>query len=150
MNARIRAPRVTPPWQPADYELEAEAIGVALLGWPLPEWLESRDFFSGQLRAVFQAVQALGSTANLPTVYAYLRDVRSGPYEPPAMSSAELFAIMDETDHALSMGWAVEFERLRELSDQRALLEAMAKAQALLEHGGGMAEAREILQGVVG
>jgi hypothetical protein len=151
VNARIQAPSVKPPWQPCDYELEAEAIGVALLGYPLPDWLEPRDFHSGQLRAVFRAVSALGERACLPAVNAYLRDVASGPFEPAAMSAVELATIMQETDWSLRQGWAVDFERLRELADQRALLAAMAKVELMFEHeGGGVREAREMLKGAMG
>jgi hypothetical protein len=151
MNARLPTPQVKPPWQPADYELEAEAIGVALLGYPLPPWLEPRDFHSGQLRAVFRAVEALGSEACLPSVNAYLRDVASGPFEPAAMSAVELATIMQETDWSLRQGWVVDFERLRELADQRALLEAMAKVAIMFEcEGGGVREAKTLLKGAIG
>lgn len=150
MNARVRTPRIVPPFQPCDYELEGEAIGLALLGYPLPDWLEPRDFHGGALRACYEAVLALGSQACLPTVYAYLRDVASGPYSPPALSSVELYELMDAADHSLCMGWCVDFPRLRELSDQRRLLEAVTRVQILFEHEGTMDEARVILKGAMG
>lgn len=150
MNARVSVPRSLPPFVPCDYELEGEAIGVALLGYPLPDWLESSDFHGGPLRAAFEAVQALGSGACLPSVYAYLRDVASGPHSPPVLSSVELYELMDSADHAMRMGWCVDFARLRELRDQRRILEACARVQILLEHEGSAGEAKAILKEAMG
>ena len=150
MNARVSTPRTVPPLQPSDFELEGDAIGIALLGYPLPDWLEPGDFLSGKLRAAFEAYLALGGAANLPTIYAYLRDVASGPYSPPAMSAADLYTLMDEADHAMTMGWAVDFGRLRELRRQRELLEVIAKIQIGFRLGGlDWSEAKGMLEVVL-
>lgn len=137
-----------PPW---DDELERHTLGLALLGYPLPDELEREDFFAGPHRRVFDAIQELGPTASLPTVNAYMRDVQSLPAAPQAVSSVELFEMMSEADHALTMGWPkFEPERLRELRRRRDLLEAMAKVRVGLHLDRMDArEALEMLRGAV-
>ncbi len=162
MNARIKVPVVA--FIPSDFELERDAIGLALLGYPLPDDLQRDDFFASQHRIVFDAIRELGNAANLATVYAYLRDVKAQPYHQPryerdatglrrsgapAMSSVELFEMMDAADHAVTMGWAVDFPRLTELRRRRELLAAMRRATVLLEHDGDWCEAAEILKGAM-
>lgn len=116
-----------PPW---DDELERYTLGTALLGYPLPPELEREDFFAGPHRLVFDAIEACGSGASLPTVNAFMRDVQSAPTRPQAVSSVELYAMMAEADYALRQGWPkYEPERLRELRRRRDLLEAMARAR---------------------
>ncbi len=162
MSARLPAP---PPWQPADYELEQNALGVALFGYPLPPHLERADFFGGPHRLVFDAVQALGAGANLATVYAYLRDVLAAPVQQPrygldvtglrkttgpVVTSVELVRWMDAADHAMRSGWAVDFDRLRELRRQRKLLEVIAKIQIGFRLGGlDWSEAKGMLEVVL-
>lgn len=142
MNARISVPPVAVPHQPHDVELEAEVIGVALLGYPLPDWLQADDFFSGTMRTLFRAARELGDAASLPAMAALLRDQghlytagagvdRHSSY---LISSVELVAMMQQAEFALERGWAVDFAKLRELRNQRRLLEAMRRVEIAFEH----------------
>ena len=136
---------------PHDIALEREALGVALLGYPLPHWLNRGDFYCGAHPFIFEAVEALGAGANLATVNAYLRDVQSGPWDKPVASALELYAMFDEADHAMRMGWAVDFPRLRELALQRRLLEAVRRVEIGFEEGGlNWGEACEMLEAHAG
>jgi hypothetical protein len=155
VNARLKTPRVD--FAPNDFELERDALGVALLGYPLPDWLCRDDFYGPLHRAIFDAARELGSTASLPTIAALLREqgklLHLAPdrwSEPGRISSAELFEMMDAADHAMRMGWAVDFPRLVELRRQRELLDAMARARIGLEHGAlDWCEASEMLKGAM-
>jgi hypothetical protein len=64
-------------------------------------------------------------------------------------SKASCSEIMDAADHAMRMGWAVDFPRLVELRRQRELLAAMTRARVLLECDGTVSEASEILRGAI-
>jgi hypothetical protein len=129
---------------PRDQELEELALGVALLGYPLPDWL-SRFDFTGANALIFQAARELGGKASLPTVAALMRDqgtmFRAGldgadrHSRPGMLSSLDLVAMLEHADWVMSMGWAVDFERLRELGKQRRLVECMQRAIIKLRHG---------------
>lgn len=162
MNARLPAPRgicTAKLFYPCDEPLEREALGVALLGYPLPDWMAPEHFFLAQHRLVFSAVQELGTGASLPSVAALLRDrgelFQKGlhgqdRHASARLSSVDLFGMMNEAQHTMAMGWAVEFEHLRELSDRRRLLEAARRAVVVLEGDGTAEAAREILKGAMG
>lgn len=155
MNARLPIPP-EPEYDASDFELEADAIGIALLGYPIPDWLEEGDFASPLMRQVFRAARELGDAASLPTIAALLRDQgklyrrdlhgQDRHSNSGVLSSVDLFLMMDEAEHAMRMGWACEFGRLRELAQQRKLLAAMKRVAIVLKHGGEMAEARELLK----
>lgn len=141
MNARISVPPAAVPRQPWDEELECAALGLALLGYPVPEWLDASDFFAETHRYVFRAVRELGDAASLPTVAALLRDQgrlahrRATPhYADDALHSAHLALWCSEAQFAMDMGWAVDFAKLRELRNQRRLLEAMRRVEIAFEH----------------
>lgn len=126
MNARIKAPRVVerapviPPW---DAELERNCLGLALLGGKVPAWLAPEHFFALEHRRIYEAVQAVGG--HVAKVNAYLREMNAATIVQPTY----LAECCLEADHALGMGWAIEWERLRELANQRALLDAMARVE---------------------
>jgi hypothetical protein len=162
MNARIEPLRARPLLPPHDLELEKNALGVALLGYPLPDWLEERDFWAGPHRFIFRHIRELGDKANLPTVAALIRDRqasgeryvvsggelirRDACFLPEVVTSVELYRLMEEANWAMQMGWAVDFERLRELADRRALQEAAERALIVLDHGGTAEAARAELR----
>jgi len=138
MNARIEAPAML--IAPNDLELEENALGIALLGYPLPDWLEREDFWAGQHQHIFDAVRELGDRANLPSVASLLReqgylaqyDTTPSFAVGRALHSCDLVRIMDGADFAMRMGWGVEFERLRELRLRRGLLDAMRRVEIQL------------------
>lgn len=152
MNARIEPLRSRPILPPHDLELEENALGVALLGYPLPDWLREDHFWASQHRFIFRHIRELGDKANLPTVAALIRDRGKveRPYSPNPVTSAELYRLMAEAQWAMDMGWAVEFERLRELADRRALQQAAERALIVLDHGGTAEAARDELKGAMG
>jgi replicative DNA helicase len=147
MNARLKPPRARL-LPPHDLEIEENTIGVALLGYPLPDWLEERHFWASQHRFIFHHIQELGDKANLPSVAALIRDRGKveRPYSPNPVTSVELVKMMDGAEFALRMGWAVEFERLQELAERRELQAAAERALIVLGQGGSAAEAREMLK----
>ena len=155
MNARISTPAIPLPSEdPRDLELEENALGLALLGYPLPNWLEPRDFWADQHRNIFAAIQELGDKAALPSVASLLRSQgKLAQYDATPLEvtgwlhSAHLVAMMEGADHAMRMGWAVDFGRLRELSDRRRLLDAMRRVAIGFKHDSmDCAEARELLK----
>lgn len=155
MNARVSTPRVVPPNLPRDLQLERETLGVALLGYPLPDWLEPRDFFASHHQLILRAIRDLGASASLPAVASLLREQgwlytrAHGPdrhSKPGMLSSVDLAVMLEDANHTLTMGWAVEMERLRELADQRRILEACTRVQILLSHEGTAEAARVMLK----
>lgn len=135
MNARLKAPRVierspvVPPW---DAELERHVLGLAMLAYPMPAWLEPRHFFALQHQRIYEAVQDVGGC--LPKVNVWLREA-AAKWSPAVAGPAELAEMCLEADYAQRMGWAADFERLRELANQRALLESMARVEVRMRHG---------------
>jgi replicative DNA helicase len=152
MNARIEHRLSRPLLPPHDLELEENALGVALLGYPLPDWLEERHFWASQHRFILRHIRELGDKANLPTVAALIRDRGKvdRPHSPNPVTSAELVRMMTEARWAMDMGWAVDWERLRELADRRALQQAAERALIVLDHGGTAEAARSELNGAMG
>jgi hypothetical protein len=163
MNATLTQPLSEPQldYVPHDLQLERDAIGVALLGYPLPPWVSEHDFHAQQHRTVFRAVSELGAGACLPTVAALLRSqgrlytLAHGPDRHSVayrlLSSVELHEMMDGADHTMRMGWPVDFDRLRELARQRRLFEAMRRAAIKLRaEACGFAEALDELRNCEG
>jgi hypothetical protein len=153
VNARIKTPRTPVVFAPNDFELERDALGLVLLGYPLPPDLQRDDFYGALHRVIFDASRELGNGASLPTIAALLRDqghlLQFAPDRwsaPGKVSSAELYELMDAAEHSMRMGWSVDFGRLQELRRQRELLAAMQRARVLLEHDGTVSEASEILR----
>lgn len=156
MNARINAPSVL--YIPADLELERQTLGLLLLGYELPTWLEPEDFFWSHNALVFRAVQALSKRHRqnmLPRVakllrnkgFLYTREMGPDRHSKPGMlSSVDLSEMTFEAEHVMTMGWAVEVAHLRELRKRRALLDATRRAVTVLEHDGDASEAAEILR----
>lgn len=141
MNARLPAPPVAALTlasdDPRDLELEENALGLAMLGYPLPDWLEESDFWATQHRYVFRLIEELGRDATLMSVAAAAREhgMEAGrKFKPNPVTSVQLAAMVESADHAMRMGWAVEFERLRELRDQRRVLDAMRRAAIGFRH----------------
>ncbi len=130
MNARISHPAadslglvLAGLWDP---ELERNILGAAMLDEPMPGWLEPRMFFPSQHQRIYEAVQSVGP--NPAHVNAWLREL-APPFGPLLVKSDELAAMCLEAKFALDMGWALEFERLRELANRRALVEAMRRVE---------------------
>lgn len=130
MNARIQAPAalslgesLSNMW---DAELERNILGAAMLGEPMPAWLEARHFFPNVHQRVYEAVQSVGG--NVAHVNAWLRD--SAPaFGPLLVRSDELAAMCIEWRHARDFGWALDFDQLRELANRRALVEVMRRVE---------------------
>lgn len=146
MNARVEAPESAfalgqvPPW---DTELERNILGLAMLGRPMPTWLEPEMFYPSQHQRVYEAVQSVGG--HVAKVNAWLRDSAT-KFAPPIAWAHELAAMCLEAEQADQMGWACDFEQLRELANQRALLETMARVAIRLRHGDlSHREARRVL-----
>lgn len=138
MNARLHSP----PDNQFDPELEREAIGAALLGLPWPPWLTVEHFAAGKHRIAARAVLALGKRAALHTVHASLREYGSViqfadsiDSQPHKWSSVELVALLEGAQFTRDMGWEVDYERLREMANQRRLLDAMSRVTIKLQHG---------------
>ena len=142
MNARIApfALGQVPPW---DAELERNTLGLAMLGRPMPPWLAPEHFFPTQHQRVYEAVQSVGG--HVAKVNTWLRESAS-KWKPPIAWAHELAEMCLEAEHAERMGWAFEFERLRELARQRALLDTLARV-AIRLRGGDLShkEARRLL-----
>ncbi len=102
-----------PPWSP---ESERAILGAAMLGEPMPPWLEPRHFFAAQHARVFEAIQDVGG--NPARVNAWLRD-QAPPTGPLVITAVELAAMVDEGYLALRNGWPLEFELVRELWRRR-------------------------------
>lgn len=133
MNARLPAPAViresvVPPW---DQENERHILGLAMLAYPMPAWIEPQHFFPTQHQRIYEAVLDVGGC--LPKVNVWLRESAS-KWKAPIAGPAELAAMCLEADHAQRMGWAADFERLRELWRQRGLLDTMARVAIRLRH----------------
>ncbi len=132
-----------PPFVPRDIELEQLALGMALLGYPLPDWL-SQECFTGPHALIYKAARELGDKASLPTVAALMReqgtlfhaglDGADRHSRPGMLNSIDLVAMLDQADWMLRMGWTVDYERLRELGRQRRLVECMRRALIKLRH----------------
>lgn len=133
MNARIEAPASialdVPHWAP---EVERNILGAAMLGEPMPTWLASHHFFPTQHQRIYEAVQSVGG--NVARVNAWLRD-SSSKWGAPVATSSELAAMCLEARHALSMGWALEFDELRELWRQRELVTCMQRVAIRVRAG---------------
>ena len=135
MNARLPAPVApfalgqVPPWC---QESERTILGSALLGDPMPKWLQPHHFFPTQHQRIYEAVQTVGG--NVAHVNAWLRE--SAPeYGPLLVKATELAEMCLEWDFARRMGWALEFDLVRELWKQRGLLEQMARVAIQLRAG---------------
>jgi hypothetical protein len=113
-------------------ETERSVLGAAMLGEPMPAWLESRHFFPTQHRVIFEAVQSVGG--NVARVNAWLRE-SSPKFGPPVAKSHELAEMCLEAEHARRMGWALDFDKLRELWRVRELMACMTRQAILLRHG---------------
>ena len=130
MNARISTPAadslglvLAGMW---DLELERNILGAAMLAEPMPAWLEPRHFFPTQHQKIYEAVQSVGG--NVAHVNAWLRE--SAPeFGPLLVKSDELAAMCIEWRHARDFGWALDFAQLRELANQRALVETMRRVE---------------------
>lgn len=161
MNARIPAPFAL--GQPGlwDSELERNALGLAMLARPMPPWIAPEHFQPAIHQMLFRAILALGKRTTddmLPRVASLLRnkgklfaksrhgwrsDRHSFPYLLGAVDLAEMCL---EAEHSERMGWQVDFERLRELARQRALLETLQRVAIRLRHGDlSHKEARKVL-----
>lgn len=129
MNARISATvlslgeTLSAIW---DQELERNILGAAMLGEPMPTWLEPRHFFPTQHQRIYDAVQAVGG--HVARVNVWLRESSPG-LDPYLVRSDELAAMCLEWKHARDMGWALEFDKLRELANRRALVEVMRRVE---------------------
>lgn len=123
---------------PVDPELERNAIGLALAGYKWPEWVTVEHFAGAKTRSAAEAVLAAGFS--LHQVNAWLRErgltVQYGVTDGQRYkwSASELVGLFQEAQHALDMGWLVDFDRLKELSDQRRLLRAMERVEIRLRH----------------
>jgi hypothetical protein len=145
-----------PPWSPS---LERQALGEALLSQPPPSWLTADHFFGGWHPTVFRAVLALSkrSTADmLPRVAKLLRSkgllYRGGQgydrHGSQLLSAVDLAEMVAEAEFARRMGWALPWDELRDLADQRRLLAATDRAGVLLR-AGRVGEARQALKGAI-
>ncbi len=155
----MNAPLATPLYQPFSLELERDALGSLLLGYPHPDWATPEHFYAGQHRKVMEAVLELGASASLPSVASLLRDRgqlytrEMGPdrhSRPGVLSSVDLVAMVDGFEFSARMGWSPQWETLRELADRRAMLQALRRATVVLEHDGDCADARRELMEVMG
>ena len=131
--------------QPAlwDPETERNALGLAMLARPMPPWLAPEHFYPTQHQRIYEAVQTVGG--HVVRVNVWLRESAS-KWGPPIAGAVDLVEMCLEAEHAERMGWAVDFERLRELAKQRALLETLQRLAIRLRHGDvSHAEARRAL-----
>ena len=103
-------------WDP---ECERAILGAAMLAEPMPAWLAPSHFFPTQHQRIYEAVQSVGG--NVARVNAWLRE-SSSKFGPQVAKSHELAEMCLEAEHALRMGWALDFERLRELAKRRAFV----------------------------
>lgn len=131
MNARIQTPAAVTSlgdtlshlWDP---EVERNILGAAMLGEPMPAWLEPRHFFPTQHQRIYQAVLDVGG--HVGKVHEWLRE-QSPPFGPLLVRSDDLAAMVIEWRHARDFGWALDFEQLRELANRRALVEVMRRVE---------------------
>lgn len=120
-----------------DVELERNILGAAMLAEPMPRWLEPRHFFPTAHQRIYETVLEVGG--NVARVNAWLRE--SAPkYGPILVKAPELAEMCLEARWALDRGWALDFDRLRELAKRRALLETLTR-QAILLRGGDWSHA---------
>ena len=151
----------TKPSAIADRGMEDFAAGSILLGYPWPDWLSPEHFTQRDCRLIFQAARELGARAALPTVAALLRDQgdlfnnESRQYQdrlsrPHVLDSLELVDLLNQADWAMGMGWAVEWDRLRERECSRRLVEAMQRAEVQLESEMVFSEAKAMLMEIEG
>lgn len=149
MNARIetrRRPLSLAVSAQYDAELERNALGAAMLGESYPRWLKPGHFFATQHGIIFEAVQTVGAGPH--RVNEWLR-ARSGQWSAQVATSVELAEMCLEADHARRMGWAIDWDRLRELAKRRELLAAMRRVEVGFEHDGmSVREARAELSRV--
>lgn len=128
-----------------DQELERNALGAAMLGWPMPAWLEPQHFFPTQHQRIYEAVQSVGG--NIAHVNAWLRE-SSLKYGPPVATPVELAKMCLEWEHARDMGWEIDWEALREFARLRALLTEMRRLEIEIRAGNvSHREARKRLSG---
>jgi len=107
-----------------DQELERNILGAAMLAEPMPRWLEPRHFFSTAHQRIYETVLEVGG--NVAQVNAWLRE--SAPkYGPILVKAPELAEMCLEAEHARRCGWALDFDRLRELAKRRAFVELAAR-----------------------
>lgn len=146
MNARVETPESAfalgqvPPW---DQELERNILGLAMLGRPMPAWLEPDMFYPSQHIRIYEAVQSVGG--HVAKVNAWLRD-SADKFKPPIAWAHELAAMCLEAEQADQMGWDPDFTQLRELARQRELIACMARVAIRLRHGDlSHKEARRVL-----
>ncbi len=126
-----------------DQETERNALGLAMLGHPMPRWLTPEMFYPSQHIRIYEAVLSVGG--HVAKVNTWLRE-SADKYTPPIAWAHELAAMCLEAEHSERMGWIVDFERLRELARQRALLETLQRV-AIRLRGGDLShkEARKVL-----
>lgn len=116
-----------------DQELERNCLGLLLLGDAPPDWLTPEHFFPAHHQLIFRAVSALrkrrttdllARTATLLRGKGHLwtREMGADRHSKPGvLSSTDLALMVQEASWALRQGWAIDWLRLRELSEARAL-----------------------------
>ena len=115
-------------WSP---EVERNILGSAMLGYSMPKWLEPRHFFPTQHQRIYEAVLSVGG--NVARVNAWLRE--SSSRFGLLVKSTELAEMCLEAEFSLKMGWALEFDELRELWRKRELLAAMQRVSVKVRAG---------------
>lgn len=115
-----------------DQELERNALGAAMLGWPMPDWLEPQHFFPTQHQRIFEAIRSVGG--HVMKVNVWLRESAS-KYGPPVASAAELSKMCDEWCFAQRMGWEIDWDALRELANLRGLVTTMQRTTVEIRNG---------------
>ncbi|HEY6924457.1 MAG TPA: hypothetical protein VI653_13380 [Steroidobacteraceae bacterium] len=114
-----------------DIELERNILGAAMLAEPMPRWLAPEHFFPSHHKHIYQSVQAVGG--NLPLVAAHLREggrlfradwhgYDRDRLSHSRLSPIDLVEMTQEARWVLDRGWALDFERLRELAKRRAFV----------------------------
>jgi len=150
MNARVSAPAVhVPPWCP---ELEREVLGLILLGETIPDWVTAEHFFPAIHQRIFSTAREF-ARPTLPLVAARLREggLTQQFDSTRQTSAADLAEMVMEATSALRFGWAIEFDKLRELADQRRLLSCMQRVEIQLRGRAiRMREARVMLKEAMG
>jgi len=133
-----------------DTELERNVLGAALLSEPLPAFLAPEHFFYAHHQLVFRAVLALRKRRTddmLARVGRLLHGKgklwRPGPGQdrhsrPGQLTSFDLVEMTQEYVFAMRQGWAVDFERLRELAELRRLAD-VCERMAMRLRGGAVA-----------
>lgn len=144
MNARVIPLRPAPALLPHEPGLgealsgmwedhtERIVLGAAMLGEPMPAWLEPRHFFPTQHQRIYGAVQDVGG--HVARVNEWLR-ASSKPTHPQIASSSTLAAMCFEADWVLRQGWEVDCEGVRELWRRRELLQVCSRLVITLRSG---------------